>query len=607
IVFPLDIHIKDINKPLKLKAKVDFLVCNESCIPEKAEIELDIQSGKGFATPTSHLITRFKNRIPNGKLHGIELVKAVIETKQDSTFLRVEVDAFPRLKNPDLFIENKHGLWFSAPYRSYEGNRVTLRSKLKPETIPEKGIAGLPMKITVVDGNRGMEADITPAVSSKTEAREQFFILYIFVIALLGGFILNFMPCVLPVLSLKFFSLVTFYDIDFKKIRLNFIASAMGIICSFIMLAAIAVAIKFAGASIGWGIQFQQPYFLIIMAVILTLFTANMMGLFEFPLAECIAVIEEKTTAKIDAKKYPLIKSFLIGAFAALLATPCSAPFLGTAVGFALSQGAIEIFVIFTALGIGMAAPYFLVASMPHLVLFMPCPGPWINVLKRFLALVLAGTVVWVLSVLFVQIGSFAICVIGFLMFVIVAVLAVWHRKIHHKKHAIILKLFIFAVIIASVVITGIASSKYDHSSKISADDIWLEFDRNEINRLVADGKTVLVDVTADWCLTCRWNKMLVLSGKTVAKAFNNENIVGMRADWTKPDKEISKFLNEYGRVGVPFNIVYGAAAPEGIPLSEILSTQDILKALNYAAGKTLIKRESSPIPLFDRRSRSIN
>jgi len=307
-------------------------------------------------------------------------------------------------------------------------------------------------------------------------------------------------------------------------LRGAFLSTAAGIVVSFLVLAAGLIALKGAGATIGWGIQFQQPVFLAVMALVCILFAANIWGLFEIPMPAFAG------RAQLAADTRPSgthAKSFFTGVLATALATPCSAPFVGTAVGFALARGPAEILAIFLALGLGLAAPYLAVAAAPGLVRLLPRPGRWMRWLKGLLAVTLLGTAIWLVSIIGVQ--------------------------------------------------TGLLSSA-------GADRIaWQKFDENVIAGQVADGNVVFVDVTADWCLTCAANKKLVLDRDPVATRLQGDGVVAMKADWTNPDPGISAFLERHGRYGIPFNIVYGPCAPQGLPLPELLTDADVLSALNQA------------------------
>jgi len=315
-----------------------------------------------------------------------------------------------------------------------------------------------------------------------------------------------------------------------RQIRASFLATAAGILVAFMLLAAALIGLKLSGAAIGWGIQFQQPLFLAFMLVVCLGFAANLFGWFEISMPRFAGT----AALGLDHRdRHPLVKSFLIGMLATLLATPCSAPFVGTAVGFALSRGSHEILAIFAALGLGLALPYLLVAAIPALAAWLPKPGRWMIWLKRGLALALIGSALWLGSVLAVRLG--------------------W--------------------------LTDSAVAATESSLA------WEDFDEARIAALVRDRKVVFVDVTAAWCVTCQANKHLVIDRAPVTDRLQQAGIVRMQADWTKPNDVIARYLAAHGRYGIPFNIVYGPASATGIILPELLSSSAVLTAIDRAAG----------------------
>src|SRR6185369_3952362 len=286
-----------------------------------------------------------------------------------------------------------------------------------------------------------------------------------------------------------------------------------------------------AGHEIGWGIQFQQPVFLAILATICLVFAANLWGLFQVPLpamAGDLALVADQRT-----RNHKMLGAFLTGIFATILATPCSAPFVGTAIGFALSRGSGEIFAIFLAMALGLALPYLAVAAVPGLATQLPRPGRWMLCLNKLLGISMAATALWLVWILAGQMGLLQ------------------------------------------------PSVQQAEGGAVQ----WQTFDDAAIPTLVASGKTGFVDVTADWCLTCKANKTLVIDRQPVSAALHAPGTVAMIADWTKPDPVIAAYLTKFDRYGIPLNVVYGPKAPEGIALPELLTSDAILAALKQASG----------------------
>jgi len=371
---------------------------------------------------------------------------------------------------------------------------------------------------------------------------------------------------------------------DPRIVRKGFLASAAGILVSFLILGSAAVILKATGQATGWGIQFQQPIFLTVMAVVVALFAANLWGMFEIRLP---SFLSDRAATAGQGQGMP--GHFATGAFAALLATPCSAPFLGTAVGFALSRGAFEIYAIFTALGLGLALPYLLVAAFPALANRFPKPGQWMVTLRKILAFALVATAVWLLTVLDTQIGRLAAMATAALLVAMVAVIA-FHHGSSERQRKFVMSGAVIVGLLAILVPPQLGET--NAKSATASMGYWQKFDPAAIFRHVAAGKTVFVDVTADWCVTCKVNKALVLDTDAISKQLQQKNVVAMRADWTRPDPQITAFLQRFMRYGIPFNVVFGPQAPQGIVLPELLRRDAVISALNGAQkGPALAKK----------------
>ncbi|MDH5749621.1 MAG: thioredoxin family protein, partial [Rhodospirillales bacterium] len=374
-----------------------------------------------------------------------------------------------------------------------------------------------------------------------------------------------------------------------RIVRLSFLSSAAGILFSFLVLATALIVLKLSGAVIGWGIQFQQPMFLVAMTLVVSLFAYNLWGFFEIRLPQRVGDLGERTS-----HVHGLGGHFLSGAFATLLATPCSAPFLGTAVGFALARGVGEIYAVFAALGLGLAIPYLLVAFRPNLATRLPKPGSWMIVLRRILGFALAATGVWLLSVLEVQAGRPATVLVGLLILGVGLILYLHHRRWYPLGRSA--GWTAAAVALAAFAVPGGLVPLPPPPVTVKGDPIkglWVPFDQTAISGLVAQGKTVFVDVTADWCITCQVNKAIAFSEDKVLSRFKSGEVITMQADWTRPSDEIARYLAGFGRYGIPFNVVYGPGAPEGLVLPELLSPGAVLAGIKKAQGdgKAVSKR----------------
>jgi suppressor for copper-sensitivity B len=575
VVLPIIARLNEPIQALSLHAAVDYLTCDVLCVPQHADLALELPAGAAQASTQAYNIGRFLARVPgDGARQGLALVSA---QQTQSGALKVVVAADPPLTAPDLFVERADQMQFAKPRVRLEqgGKRAVFVAKLVPKT-GEGGIPDKPVTLTVVDGNRGMEVvtGVAPAEQGSRAGK----LLAMMGLALLGGFILNLMPCVLPVLSLKVLGLIGQAGAERRAIRTGFLASAGGILASFLVLAGATVAVKAAGAAVGWGIQFQQPLFLASMVVVIVLFAGNLFGFYEIPLPQWATGL-----GRGHGQPHGLAGNFAAGAFATLLATPCSAPFLGTAIGFALARGPLEIFAIFALLGVGMAIPYMVVAGWPQLAQRLPRAGHWMITLRRLLGVVMMGTAVWLLVVLAAEAGPRPALTIALLMAGSLAVLAVGGRLVRIARLAVIAGL-----VVGSLAVALGSPPAAEAGAPAQLKGMWKPFDKEQLAKYVSDGKVVFVDVTADWCLTCQVNKATVVYRGEVAAALANKDIVAMEADWTRPNEAISSYLASFGRYGIPFNAVYGPGAPDGLALPELLTDEAVLKALGQARKSSL-------------------
>ena len=605
IILPIDVAIPDPTQPVAIRLDVDYLVCSDICIPANASFDLDIPAsssagaGTSIASNHAHQIEKFVSKVPlRGNGLPIEVTSISSINQGDAHSLRLGVRGLDDagVDIDDILIESDLRAGFGLPepqtaaYASNEDVQyfdLTVMGLAEDQTLKDQ-----PVTVTVIAGPLSVEqnlvvgngkAAINTAPSAGATAGMSFWMIGLF--ALLGGLILNVMPCVLPVLSIKVMSALKAREQDINRVRIGFLASAAGIITSFWLIAAVLVGIKLAGGTIGWGIQFQQPLFLTVMTIILALFALNMWGLFEISGPDKLGNAANDAISRRESHGSHITSNFLTGMFATLLATPCSAPFLGTAVGFALAGSVFDIFWIFTLLGIGLALPYFAIAIQPRMAHILPKPGRWMSGVKVVLGLALIGTAVWLLGILSVQIGMGGAIAVG--LGLILGCVFIWARK----RTSNLRPRFAFtslAVLGFLVALFAPGFSKPPSSPTASSNNgtlVWQAFAPETIDRLVADGKTVVIDVTAEWCVTCQVNKKLVLEKPDVRNALMQDNVVLMQADWTRPDQKIADYLASYGRFGIPFNAVFGPGAPDGILLSELLGVDEVLGALEDANG----------------------
>ena len=605
VVFPINAEIKDPSKPVRLRAELDYLTCDDICIPYRTKLSLDlpkngVNGGTGSATDFFHLINRYIAKVPgNGNAHSlkIETIETLgpfktVEKDIRKGFVRVAVSSGVPFTKPDLFIEGPELAFFSLPrIEVIEGGKKALMTV--PVTVEEDTrIDQASLRLTVTDGDRSVEENLTvkegAAVAPPSALQSHPPSLPVILgLALIGGLILNLMPCVLPVLSLKVLGVISYGSASNATVRMSFIASSLGILFSFLAIAAGLTGIKLAGSAVGWGIQFQHPWFIVGLAVIVTLFAYNLWGMFEINLPYWMGGFG---TGGSEGDHHSFGGNFATGAFATVLATPCSAPFLGTAIGFALSGQTSDIFAVFAALGLGMAMPFILIAAFPGLTSRLPRPGNWMITLKKILGLALALTAIWLLSVLAVQLSLNAALIVGALMAAIGLALYMLRYMNEGGRKAVVL----------GVVVMVLASfwTPYSYSSSVDRERVsvdkafWTKFYPNAIPRLVAEGKTVFVNITAVWCITCQVNKAAVLLRGDVFDLLKGNKVIAMEGDWTRPDPEITAYLKSFNRFGIPFNAIYGPGAPNGIALPELLTSGLVLDGLAKASdGRAIVSR----------------
>lgn len=564
VVLPITARAVRPGQPLQLRAALSYLTCSDICVPYDTVLTLDLPAGDGAPSSHAGLIARFVAREPlRQQTTALSLTAATLLPGAQPQ-LELRVAAASPLRSPDAFVE-ANGITFGAPKISSDDNETVLRLAMAGPNAHEAMQGKEWFDVTLVDGDRAVETSIVPGVAPTAPGSAMFW--RILGVALLGGFILNFMPCVLPVLSLKLLGIAAAGGRARQHIRLGLLASALGVIVAFLALACVTIILRAAGLAVGWGIQFQQPLFLILMMVLVTLFAANLWGLFEVPLPSAVAEWGAADRGR------GVIGNFIAGAFATLLATPCSAPFVGTAVGFALAASPGKTLAIFVALGIGLAFPYLAIAALPRLVAWLPRPGAWVMVLRRLMGLALAATALWLAWVLAAESGMIAALVaLGLMAAVPIALYLL--RRLPARAAAV-------AAVVALAFL--IPAALPGPPNVVAATGFWQPFDPNAISRLVREGRTVFVDVTADWCLTCKLNDRLAIDTPAVRERLTAKGVVAMRADWTRPSERIVHYLQGFGRYGIPFNAVYGPALPHGRALPELLTPGAIAAALDQS------------------------
>ncbi len=416
-------------------------------------------------------------------------------------------------------------------------------------------------------------------------------------LAFVGGVLLNIMPCVLPVLTLKLYSLVEQADISAGDRRIAGVAYTGGILASFLALALVVVLLQQSfDLSVGWGFQFQYPGYVIALGTIVFVFALNLFGVFEIPVFGATQMSEA-------SDKEGVLGYFLTGAFATLLATPCSAPFLGTGMGFAFTLPAWGIVLFFLIAGLGLAFPFLIIAFVPALFRLMPRPGAWMDTAKQFLGFTLIATTIWLADVVSSQTGREGGT--GFLIFLVAVALGAWifgrfggitatgRRQALTLGIAVVIAAFTGRKVLKTTLavpedcdtpVVAAADLAADGALDFSEEIPWRPFSEAQVDAL--RGTAMFIDFTADWCLTCKVNEKNVLNTDKVRAAMSEYGIVPLKADWTTRDETITTWLQRYGKAGVPFYLVIPADPDQPpIPLPEVITPDTVIDALRRASS----------------------
>lgn len=403
---------------------------------------------------------------------------------------------------------------------------------------------------------------------SKSNSVESIFTILLF--AFLGGLILNLMPCVLPVISLKLFGLIAHRDEKQKSILRHNLFYTLGVLVTFGLLGIVILFLKISGEQVGWGFQLQSPGFVFFMMIMIFIMALNMLGLFEFitPGGKSLGTKELKKGISAD---------FMNGVLATILSTPCSAPFLGTALTFAFTTSNLNIFLIFFFVGLGLSFPFILTGLFPKLISFLPKPGMWMDQLKKVLGLTLLLTTVWLYDVL-ANLIDFSFSGIYINTILVLTFFAFYFRKHVSKIFAWNIIFFLLPVIVLSILLQakGLDVNFDDPSDTIAVERnnlLWDNWTEEKMQSM--KGELVFVDFTAKWCLTCKVNKKLVLNTSGFEDLVKKHNIQLMVADWTKRDDNITQFLRKYDIVGVPAYFIQKKDG-EIISLGEVVSLEKI-------------------------------
>jgi thiol:disulfide interchange protein DsbD len=597
--------------PLNLAAKVSWLECKESCIPASAGVQVVLNVGNENKTSAdAAAIESWNSRVPKPwtnliiqawweKTTNDDTRNLVIGLPSNSNGLNRSDDFFP--DSNDNYEVQALTETIALVVLQKTTHEIYLRKSVKkfsgdwPKEISgvwsiQKGVTGESYSIRLLISNQTPTSEImsTSSVSSPSLPSQSLWWMLIY--AFIGGLILNIMPCVLPVIALKILGFVSEAKSEPRRVRNLGLIYAAGVLLSFLALAALVIGVKAAGNHAGWGMQFGSPVFIVCLTTLVTLVALNLFGVFEVILGgRAIGAAGEL------ASKHGAAGAFFNGVLATVLATPCTAPFLGAALGFAFAQSAVVIVLIFLTVGLGLASPYILLSWNPAWLKFLPKPGAWMEKFKIAMGFPMLATVVWLFNV---AASSYGKNVLWLGLFLVIVAFAAWifgefvQRGRSRKGVALTMVLILlvggyaFALEKELDWRKAMPDAGATGSLKESADGIdWQRWSPEAVATARAAGKVVLVDFTADWCLTCQVNKKTSIEISSVREKIKSLNAVALLGDYTHFPDAITTELNRYHRAGVPLVLVYPKSADAAaIVLPEVLTPGIVLDALDRAA-----------------------
>ena len=563
-----------------LSAHASWLVCVDTCIPEDADLKISVPVA-AQAEPDPYWAERFASNRAHLPLPNPFPTTATLA--DGKIMLHVAAGDARQLRDLMFFPADADVIDGGAAQTVTAGSDgltlALVRDGTKPPPTLLKGLLVFHDSAAQAEAEPAAITISTPLGPASPKATDGIAFIWAAVLAFAGGILLNLMPCVLPILSVKAFSLVQHAQAAPREVRLQGVAYGAGVLVSFAAIAAALIGFRAAGAEIGWGFQLQSPVFLAVMIYVLFAVGLNLSGVFSFGDRIAGAAGEFGSRERYSG-------SFLTGALATLIATPCTAPFMAAALGYAITQPWYRSLAIFEAVGLGLAFPYLAIAFSPGLRRFLPKPGVWMLHLKQFLAFPVYGTAVWLSFVMAQEAGEFAVTAVlaGLVLIGFAGWLYETTRLGALRGHQWGVGMSALAVVgaLALLQLTDVDPPSRAAAIPGDASVTWLPFSAAKVDELQAQGRPVFVDFTADWCITCKLNERVALTDRAVLKVFADDGVAALRTDWTRQDPGITRMLEANGRAGVPLYLFYPKPGPTGdrrqaIVLPQILTEETLL------------------------------
>ena len=546
--------------PAIVKAKVSWYTCKDICVPQEANLELTIQNGE-------KINTFFANELSNVFLNLPKELssKHRVEALDDNYFLQMELDGNTPVSSAYFFPE-EYGLSSYSKEQILEINKNSLSLQISQSEVDLKlqNFAGV-LLLNNQDSRTFFNVNLNLNNNQKQESLSISELVLTIIFAFIGGLILNAMPCVFPILSIKILNFVEQSEGSKEKMIQHGLSFSAGVLVTFLSIAGLLLLLKSGGESIGWGYQLQSP---LMVTILIYLFVAiGITFMSNLVLGGQLAQL-----GNINQGYGNITSSFLTGVLAVIVASPCTAPFMGSAVGIALLQPGFITIAIFVSLGLGFAAPYLLLSFYPSLLKVLPKPGAWMETLKQFMAFPMWGSALWLTWVLSGQVQTDSVLMV--LLGALFIALGLWILEKNQSSDGFAKWMSLSSVTILLGAALWLAPTDYENIEQDTSSDLN-SYSPELLDSLLAENKPVFLNFTADWCITCKVNETIVLNQVSIKNALESKGIVYLKADWTRKDETIANKLAEYGRTGVPLYLLYSS---EGIPviLPELL-TEDML------------------------------
>ncbi len=547
---------------VSLELNAEWLVCKVECIPAYGTFALTLRTdGPHTVSADEQAIQAVRKQLPGSAVDQELSVQAVAEGEK----IRLDLKSPPALEYLDFFPASASHLSNVKPeLLSAKAGETSIRLALERPPLQNR-LQGL---LVYTDGGQRSSIALDVPLSSPLAPQEDFAWAKMLAFAFLGGFLLNLMPCVFPIISIKLLSILQHAHDSRKLLRQHCLAYVLGVVSSFLAIALFLILLRQGGEAVGWGFQLQSLPFLISLSFLFMLLAFNFLGVYEINLP-----LGKRTAGLLG--KGGAIGQFFTGMLSTVVASPCTAPFMGVAMGTAFSQPIPLILLVFTALGLGLSAPYILFMVWPGMLRFLPKPGIWMESLRQFMAFPLLATCLWLLWIVGQVAGQDALVLT--LACLLVSGLGLWIKwRLQYSRLALaIIALALAANLrLLSQVATANSSSVAGDRTKLSAIP-WETFSQERLKAELNQGKAVFIDFTADWCITCKVNERLTFRSAAVAEFIARHEILMLKADWTRRDPEITAILSEYQRIGVPLYLFWAPGSGRANVLPEVL-TPDI-------------------------------